>query len=639
MFTVIHSRHNPILIPDMRHHWEAFATFNPSPIRRGNTTYMLYRAMSFPDVLSNPSQRSVIGIAQSKDGVHFTNHTQFLVPEEAWEKFGCEDPRVTYFEGKYYIFYTALGNFPFNAEGIKVAVAVSRDLKKTEERHLVTPFNAKAMVLFPERIGGKVTVLFTAHTDTPPAYITLVQTDTVEDLWEKGAQERFEKKIGAYTLDLRRTEYDQCEIGAPPIKTKYGWLLIYAHIQNYFPNPANAERVFGIEALLLDLADPRKIIGRTAGPLLTPQEPYEVSGYVSNVVFPSGALLMDDTVHIFYGAADTTGCRVKVNLDDLVGSISPETAPEWHFKRFEGNPIITPKEERVWEATATFNPGAIALRGKTHLLYRAMSPDNTSTIGYAATTDGVSIDERLTEPVYIPRAPFEMKKIAGNNSGCEDPRITKIGTRLYMCYTAYDGIGPPQVAVTSILEKDFLKHNFNWAPPELLTPRGVDDKDACILSEKIGGKYLVLHRVGTDICGDYIDSLDFTKEKVERCIRVLGPRPGAWDSIKVGITAPPLKTKKGWLLLYHAISRVHHTYRVGAALLDKKDPTVVLARSSDPIFEPIEEYEKTGVVPNVVFPCGMTEKDGLLYIYYGGADRVCGVATMKIDVILNALTR
>ena len=232
-----------------------------------------------------------------------------------------------------------------------------------------------------------------------------------------------------------------------------------------------------------------------------------------------------------------------------------------------------------------------------------------------------------------------MKKVSGGNSGCEDPRITKIGTRLYMCYTAYDGIGPPQVAVTSILEKDFLKHNFNWAPPELLTPRGVDDKDACILSEKIGGKYLVLHRVGTDICGDYIDSLDFTKEKVERCIRVLGPRPGAWDSIKVGITAPPLKTKKGWLLLYHAISRVHHTYRVGAALLDKKDPTVVLARSSDPIFEPIEEYEKTGVVPNVVFPCGMTEKDGLLYIYYGGADRVCGVATMKIDVILNALTR
>ena len=96
-----------------------------------------------------------------------------IAPEEDWERFGCEDPRVTKIDDKYYIFYTALSVYPFAAEGIKVAVAVTKDFKKIEERHLVTPFNAKAMVLFPEKINGKYVALLTAHTDTPPVKICL----------------------------------------------------------------------------------------------------------------------------------------------------------------------------------------------------------------------------------------------------------------------------------------------------------------------------------------------------------------------------------------------------------------------------------------------------------------------------------
>ncbi|OGJ01842.1 hypothetical protein A3G98_00785 [Candidatus Nomurabacteria bacterium RIFCSPLOWO2_12_FULL_37_8] len=91
--------------------------------------------------------------------------------------------------------------------------------------------------------------------------------------------------------------------------------------------------------------------------------------------------------------------------------------------------------------------------------------------------------------------------------------------------------------------------------------------------------------------------------------------------------------------MYHGISRSHNTYRVGALLLDKNDPAIVLARTTDPIFSPEEPYEKIGIVNNVVFPCGMVEKDGLLYIYYGGADTVVGVATMGLDIVLRALTR
>ena len=145
--------------------------------------------------------------------------------------------------------------------------------------------------------------------------------------------------------------------------------------------------------------------------------------------------------------------------------------------------------------------------------------------------------------------------------------------------------------------------------------------------------------MGNEICGDYLKSLDFTKESVKKCIRIIGPRINSWDSSKVGISAPPIKTKNGWLLLYHGVSKSHNTYRVGAVLLDLKDPAIVLARTTDPIFAPEEKYEKEGIVNNVVFPCGMAVQDGLLYIYYGGADTVVGVATIELDIILKALTR
>ena len=108
MFVVKRSEHNPILIPDRNHYWEEFSTFNLCPIRHGNKTYGLYRAISASDALRNPRQISVIGIGESRDEVHFENRVPFIVPEEDWDKFGCEDPRVTYFEGIFYTFYTAL---------------------------------------------------------------------------------------------------------------------------------------------------------------------------------------------------------------------------------------------------------------------------------------------------------------------------------------------------------------------------------------------------------------------------------------------------------------------------------------------------------------------------------------------------
>ncbi len=379
-------------------------------------------------------------------------------------------------------------------------------------------------------------------------------------------------------------------------------------------------------------------------PLVVPREAYELSGYVPDVIFPTSAVIKKDMLLIYYGAADTTSCIAYVNLSDLINTMRPETSPRWHFKRYEQNPIIVPNKDHPWEATATFNPAAIRL-GKTkkdtttHILYRTLASDNTSYIGYASSKNGYSLDERLPGPIYVPREDFESKKVAGGNSGCEDPRIIKIGDKLYMCYTAFDGIGPPRVAITTISVKDFLNKNWNWEKPILITPPGFDDKDTCILSEKTKGKYFILHRVGHEICGDYFKSLDFKKEQVNKCIRIIGPRTNTWDSAKVGISAPPIKTKDGWLLLYHGISKSHNTYRVGAILLDINDPAIVLSRTTDPIFEPQEIYEKEGIVNNVVFPCGMTVQDGLIFIYYGGADKVVGVATIELDIVLKAMTR
>jgi len=639
MFVVRRSHHNPILVPDKDHYWEAFATFNMSVIKAGKIFYGVYRAISAVDRMRTPQQVSMIGICKSKDAVHFEERARFIVPMEEWEQYGCEDPRVTYFEGQYYIFYTALSKYPFEASGIKVAVAVSKDLKKIKERHLVTPFNAKAMTLFPERINGKITVIFSINTDIPPAKTAIAQLDTIEQLWDPKFWEKWYKDLDVHVIDFKRSPYDHIEVGAPPVKTSKGYLLIYSHIQNYFPSPDNLDRIFGVEAVILDPNNPLKIVGRTRGPLFAPRESYELLGHVPNVVFPTGAIVKKDTLFIYYGAADMTNCVAHVNLNDLMGTMNSEASSQWHFKRAVVNPIIAPIKEHSWEGKATFNPAVLRIRNTTHILYRTLSDDNTSYIGYASSKDGINIDERFVEPIYSPREDFESKKIAGGNSGCEDPRLTKIGSNIFMCYTAFDGIGPPRVAITSITEKNFLKKNWEWTKPVLITPAGFDDKDTCIFPEKIKGEYFILHRVGNEMCGDYIQSLNFEKDNVKKCIRIIGPRINSWDSLKVGIAAPPMKTKHGWLLLYHGVSKSHSTYRIGAILLDLKDPAIVLARTTDPIFEPRETYEKVGVVNNVVFPCGMAEKDGLLYIYYGGADTVVGVATMELGIALKALTR
>jgi len=639
MPAVKRSSENPILLPDPKAQWEAVAAHNPCVVEAGGTVHLLYRAVSSKQKVGDAElEISSVGYANGKDGINFKNRRRLFGPEHDWEKFGCEDPRVTQFEGKYYIFYTAVS--AFSADGIKVAVAITKDFKTIEERHLVTPFNAKAMALFPERINGKIAAILTVNTDKPPARICLALFDRIEDIWSDAYWTRWYADWASHIINIvQNNDRDQIEVGSAPLKTKDGWLLFYSYIYNYFSPPA----IFGVQAVLLDLKDPSRIVGEVRRPFLVPEEEYEYYGRVPHIVFPSGALIHKKNVYLYYGATDTVSCVAVMLLDDLLEQLV--FTRKRLLTRFEGNPIISPIREHAWESKATFNPAAIYEDGKVRILYRAMSEDNTSVFGYASSVDGVHITKRLPEPIYVPREDFERKLVPGGNSGCEDPRLTKIGDTIYMCYTAFNGKDVPRVALTSILAKDFSDHKWNWTKPVLISQPGIDDKDAALFPRKIGGKYWFLHRAGgsssgADIWIDAVDDLNFDgKTKFLGGKVLMRPRDTAWDSKRIGGTSPPIETKYGWLLFYHGISKRTSHYNVRAALLDLKDPTKVLYRTHDPLLEPEMPYEQNGIVSNVVFPCGSVMINNDLYVYYGGADKFVGVATINMDVIVSGLAR
>jgi len=635
---------NPIFIPSENNLWEKEAVFNCCVVKENDEFHMIYRAMSSSQLRRGAElELSTIGHAVSNNGVDFTQRRQLIRPEYDWEAFGCEDPRVTKIDGKYYIFYTILSTHPFSPAGIKIGVAITQDFKTIKERHQVTTFNSKAMSLFPERINGKLVGILTVNTDIPPAKIALAFFDDESQIWSKEYWHDWFASLDTHVVPLMRAHNDQVEIGASPVKTKHGWLLIHSYIKDYL-DPT--KRIFGVEAVLLDLADPSKVVARTSQSIFAPQKDYELYGKVPHVVFPSGALIQDEKLFIYYGAADTTCCLATCQLSELLDEMKIKTPadiiksdqPEKILKRFNENPIISPISEHAWESKAVFNPAAIYEDGKIHIVYRAMSEDNTSVFGYAVSHDGFHIEERLIKPIYTPREEFE-KKIRPGNSGCEDPRITKIGNTLYMCYTAFDGVNSPRVALTSISVSDFLSRNWNWKKTILISPPGVDDKNACILPKKINGQYIIFHRMNNHICINLVDDLKFGEDKWLEVNPLIEPRADKWDNLKVGISAPPVETKDGWLLLYHGVSDPDGIYRIGATLLGLDDPTQVLARTNLPILEPIMKYELEGQVPNVVFPCGAVVKDDQLFIYYGGGDTVVGVATTSLNKILKEVRK
>ena len=276
------------------------------------------------------------------------------------------------------------------------------------------------------------------------------------------------------------------------------------------------------------------------------------------------------------------------------------------LQRYAGNPILKPQKEHPWEALNVFNAAVVHHNRLFHLLYRAQGMDYVSTIGYAVSRDGFDW-LRLDRLVLEPANEFETK-------GVEDPRITRIGDTFYMVYTAYSEHGTHvSLAASSNL--------IAWERLGVILP-GEDNKDAALFPEKIDGRYCLLHRRPPEIWLAYsADLLHWTDHRV-----IMRPRPKTWEHLKIGIAGPPEKTPYGWLLIYHGVD-ANKVYRLGIALLDLANPSKVIRRQEEPILEPEEEWELHGDVPNVVFSCGQVLTDEALYVYYGGADRVIGVAT------------
>lgn len=315
------------------------------------------------------------------------------------------------------------------------------------------------------------------------------------------------------------------------------------------------------------------------------------------------------------------------------------------FIRSEENPIILPNPSNGWETWQTFNPGVIRIEDKIHFIYRAIGDDGISRLGYAASQDGISIDERLPYPIYehkLNHSVFNYHSFASGGSfgGAEDPRIVQVAeeNKLYMTYTACgEGL---RVGLTSINTEDFLQKRWQWSPSRLISAPGEVHKNWVIFPEKINGKYAILHSICPEISITFRDSLEFQEDEyITSFYDGKFRRRNCWDNWIRGAGAPPLKTKSGWLLFYHAMDNDDPgKYKVGAMLLDLNDPTKILHRARKPVLEPQKDYEYNGFKAGVVYVCGAIQKNEKLLVYYGAADSYVSVAYANLDEFLKALT-
>ena len=342
-------------------------------------------------------------------------------------------------------------------------------------------------------------------------------------------------------------------------------------------------------------------------------------------------------------------------------------------KRFAENPILMPADIRPsmdgMKVECLLNPGVFRYSGKTWLLLRVaerpeQKPGKTSfpiqgenggleilefdnsdpklnltdprVIGYdgkdylttmshfrmVASEDGINFREDPSYPAMFGQGELE-------SYGIEDCRVTQIGETYYLTFTKVSehGVG---VGLRSTTDWRTLLQYGMILPPH--------NKDCAIFDERIGGIYYALHRPSSPaIGGNYIwlaESPDLVHWGQHRCLA--HSRPSMWDSGRVGAGAAPIRTSEGWLEIYHGAD-AQHRYCLGALLLDLKQPWKVLARSKEPIMEPVADYERTGFFGNVVFTNGHLVDGDMLTIYYGASDSVICGAHFSIQQILLTL--
>ena len=303
------------------------------------------------------------------------------------------------------------------------------------------------------------------------------------------------------------------------------------------------------------------------------------------------------------------------------------------FQRHNRNPILT-AAEWPYEINTVFNPGAILLKdGTTLLLCRVEDRRGLSHLTTARSANGEDGWQIDPHPTFRP----DPEEFPEELWGIEDPRITYVPEldKYIVAYTAY-ARGGPGVALAAT--EDFV-HFERYGM--IMQP---EDKDACLLPRRIGGRWALIHRpagiMSAHMWVSYShDLLSWGGHKL-----MLEARLGAWwDARKIGLACPPIETPQGWLTIYHGVklNAAGAIYRLGLALFDLEEPEHCLSRGDEWVFGPEEHYERRGDVDNVVFPCGYTiAPDGdTVRIYYGAADTTVAMATGSIKAMLEWLAR
>jgi len=334
------------------------------------------------------------------------------------------------------------------------------------------------------------------------------------------------------------------------------------------------------------------------------------------------------------------------------------------LERFRGNPILSPDPDHPWEDLAVFNPAAWYDEEKEEvlLLYRSAEShaEYKCYFGLAKSRDGFHFERVSDEPVLSP-------SIEGfDGATIQDPRIIKMGEWFYVTYACrhypfgqfwnpevkkryatpdYPPEFPRYLRINATLTGLAMTKDFKtWIRAGWLTNPLLDDRDVILFPEKVNGKFAMMHRplewigpeYGTDHACAWISMADDLLGFRES--RMLIKNKYEWETAKLGINIPPIKTPHGWLTLYHALGH-DKFYRIGALLLDLEEPWRVLHRTPDWLLQPEEYYEIEGYYRGVCFPCGAVVIDRTLFIYYGGADKYCAVATCRFDQLVEHLLR
>jgi len=299
------------------------------------------------------------------------------------------------------------------------------------------------------------------------------------------------------------------------------------------------------------------------------------------------------------------------------------------FQRHPGNPILT-ADEWPYPVNVAFNPAAALVGGETVLLARVEDLRGISHLTAARSANGIDGWRVDAQPLLAPEPGIDSEQW-----GFEDARTVWVEEldRFVITCTAYGPAGPAVYLATTSDFSSVERHGIVIAP---------EDKNAAILPERVGGKWILFHRPKT---GFAMTQPGISLSRSDDLISwsppeaVMDARAGAWwDSLRIGIGPPLLKTEHGWLLVYHGVKETvaGALYRIGTALLDLEEPTRVLARGDDWIFGPREPYERAGDVPNAVFPCGLIhdEASGGLRLYYGAGDTSICLATAQLDDLL-----